>query len=344
MLPQYLPAMGPCGLWPPKGLSGWRMVGPALLPLMFEQTGSLSALNSWPGPKGSIWLNLVGQGWSDDLAESSEVVHFQIDGARRSIGKPSTMEEVCLDAAGSDGSVWVSRWWLNPNNDDPIGCGGLTDGYARWDGRKWTPVAPPGGTQQSYNLLAVTDDGAGWALLVDGRLGTGDENPFALGRYADGRWRQVGPEYVFRSDSTPTSAVEQGHGGAVVPDQPPTGLTAVPGGRLCTGIYGRYLVQFDTSTDGGLPFTSVRCFDATGQVSHINTLDVGIVTDLSVAADGSMWVKMAPNGEIARLNGTSHAAAANPANINRLNLAPGRIPTARGRSRTSGVSGRTGWL
>jgi hypothetical protein len=50
-----------------------------------------------------------------------------------------------------------------------------------------------------------------------------------------------------------------------------------------------------------------------GRVSDINARDVGIVTDLSFAADGGVGVGLAPNGEIARLMAASHAAAANPA-------------------------------
>ena len=105
-----------------------RVVAPDVRAGRFTECPQLLA-----GPAGSIWLNLVGDGWSDDLAESAEVVQYQIDGARKSIGKPSTMEEVCLEAAGIDGSVWVSQWWLNPNNDTaglqptegwlrPLGC------------------------------------------------------------------------------------------------------------------------------------------------------------------------------------------------------------------------------
>ena len=181
------------------------------------------------------------------------------------------------------------------NNDDPMACSQLKGGYARWDGRKWTPVAPPDGTQpaQIHEGVAVTDDGAGWAMLEVARTNDTVAPLAALGRYADGQWRLVGPAGFLEATAA-------------------DGVKAVSEGRPCIRLNGRDSVQFDSSTTG-LPVSSVRCFDATGEVSHISTLNVGIVTDVSIATDGGTWVKMAPNDEIARLNVTSHAAAVNPA-------------------------------
>ncbi|MGB8021300.1 MAG: hypothetical protein WCF04_08740 [Candidatus Nanopelagicales bacterium] len=106
------------------------------------------------GPDGSAWAGVDG-----------DIVLFQSDGTRMSVGRPAGMAVAVPRAAAADGTVWTSE----------IGESRLH----RWDGA-WSTISPPAGSPSICDLV-VASDGALWALLVF-------EQGSALGRYHEGAW------------------------------------------------------------------------------------------------------------------------------------------------------------
>ena len=216
------------------------------------------------GPDGSMWLNRVGlhTGW--DLQPSvSELVHYAADGTRTSIGKPKTMKEVCLEAAGADGSVWVSEW---KDAEDEMSCDITGRDLARWDGGRWLSIEQPPEVLAEGWPMAGADDGALWA-----RLGSFSGN--ALGRYSDGRW----------------SVTQGGEGNNSVPGN--GGIRALPGGRVCTAS--RTSAGLDSTSGEG--FYSVDCFDAKGGfITNFTSSEAqAAVLAVSIAPDGAIWMVLA---------------------------------------------------
>jgi hypothetical protein len=222
------------------------------------------------GPEGSMWLNRVGlhTGW--DLEPSvSEIVHHSADGTRTSIGKPKTMKEVCLEAAGADGSVWVSEW---KDAEDEMSCDIAGRELARWDGSRWLSIEPPPEVLADAWPMAGADDGALWA-----RLGSFSDD--ALGRYSDGRW----------------SVTRGGEGNNGSPGN--GGIGALPGGRICMASRTSTGLEY-TSGEG---FYSVDCFDARGEfITNFTSSDAqAAVLAVSIAPDGAIWMVLADPDSLA---------------------------------------------
>lgn len=135
------------------------------------------------GPSASVWVS-----------DGGDVVQVGPDGTTTSIGRPKGADRAYLQAAGTDGSVWVQTECDGP----PIPT------LARWDGQSWQGVDVP---DPSVWLggMAVTDDGAAWAAFY----GEDAQDPNSgVARYSDGSWT------VFRGW--------------------PFGIVAAPGGRACS--------------------------------------------------------------------------------------------------------------
>jgi hypothetical protein len=135
------------------------------------------------GPSSSVWVT-----------DGGDVVQVRPDGSRTSIGRPKGADRAYLQAAGTDGTVWVQTECDGP----PIPA------LARWDGQSWQGVDVPDASVWLMGM-AVTDDGAAWA----GFTGEDPQDPNSgVARYSDGSWTTF-PGW-------------------------PSGVMAAPGGRACS--------------------------------------------------------------------------------------------------------------
>ena len=81
------------------------------------------------------------------------------------------------------------------SQDEP--CDAVASTLQRWDGDSWAEVAPPD-PDVPVVAMAVTDDGAAWALSYSKGAGS-------ISRYADGRWTALsrGTPYPLKFSAGP---------------------------------------------------------------------------------------------------------------------------------------------
>lgn len=174
------------------------------------------------GPNGAVWAR-----------SGDDVVLIGPDGTKEPIQLPDGTD-VCRWAAGVDPTVWISSPVRPPvkdlddgQSDEP--CDAVASTLKRWDGNAWAEVAPPD-PDVPVVAMAVTDDGAAWALSYAKGAGS-------ISRYADGRWTAL-------STGTPY----------------PLKFSAAPGGRVCTLESNRTFYFGDRLT----------CFDSSGEAARFD--------------------------------------------------------------------------
>lgn len=240
--------------------------------LVTVATGQLDAA----GPRGSVW-SVFGSPGASNSRPDDQLVRYRADGGRVLVGRPKGWDTVCVIAAGSEGSVWVSRGHIDSDGDYPYVCPGdggeeaykgIGEELALWDGRKWTKVTAPTG----FIGLAISG-GTTWAAVVDAPQG-----------YPSGWWAgQVGWVDWYRVSGTEWTKVTRQDG---LPwAEPATGLGPVlpaPNGGACVQVYGLACIRADATTYRHDVIPGMR----TGAES------------LRIAPDGSIW---AVGPQVARL-------------------------------------------
>jgi len=175
------------------------------------------------GPDGAVWARA-----------GDEVVLVGPDGAKESIQLPDGAD-VCRWAAGVAPAVWISSPVRAPvksdegDSDQDEPCDAVPSTLQRWNGNAWAEVTPPD-PGVPVVVLAVTDDGAAWALSYSRGVGS-------ISRYADGRWTTL-------STGTPY----------------PLKFSAAPGARVCNLGSNRTFYVGDRLT----------CFDSSGETAHFD--------------------------------------------------------------------------
>jgi len=129
-----------------------------------------------------VWVGEAGDPAASVLDQGSGTTRYRADGTRESIGRPPGYGRTCLQAAGPDGSVWVSQWRTTDSEEQSV-CPLVKP--ARWDGHTWRRVNVPAWVDYEWLSMAVTDDGATWMALSEG-----------VARYADGQWSRIGAGYL----------------------------------------------------------------------------------------------------------------------------------------------------
>ena len=237
----------------------WAGTTQGLARLVVEDSQVVASSGLCPqfsGPNGAVWARA-----------GDEVVLVGPDGTTEPIQLPDGTD-VCRWAAGVDPAVWISSPVRPPvkdpdedgQSDEP--CDAAASTLQRWDGNSWAEVAPPD-PDVPVVAMAVTDDGAAWALSYS--KGTG-----SISRYADGRWTTL-------STGTPY----------------PLKFAAGPGGRVCSLESNRTFYFGDRLT----------CLDSSGEAARFDLegmWDFSIAPDGAVWVAGPEVARIAetlPGGD-----------------------------------------------
>jgi ligand-binding sensor domain-containing protein len=166
----------------PQGLTRVTSQGISVIAAARSGPQGFSCPTLLPGADGSVWVGKAGDPAGSLLDQGSGTTLYRADGTRESIGRPPGYERTCLQAAGPDGSVWVSQWIPTDSEEQSV-CPLVKP--ARWDGHTWERVHVPAWVDYEWLSMAVTDDGATWMALSEG-----------VARYADGQWSRIGAGYL----------------------------------------------------------------------------------------------------------------------------------------------------
>jgi hypothetical protein len=200
------------------------------------------------GPGGAVWARA-----------GDDIVLVGPDGRKEPIQLPDD-RAMCRWAAGVAPAVWISSPVRPPvkdlddgQSDEP--CDAVPSVLNRWDGGAWAEIASPE-PDVPVVAIAVTDDGAAWALSYSDGVGS-------IARYADGRWTTL-------TTGTPY----------------PLKFSAARGGRVCTLESNRTFYFGDRLT----------CFDSSGEVAHFDLegmWDFSIAPDGAVWVTGPEVARIA---------------------------------------------------